>query len=970
MPSGTAGFEEDWQSEVANKRTGAKRKRAEPCAKQGSAQGSALGFSLQREESGKRRKSLLNHCSALASPVSKRVFARLDMACPPLYLKEEHMKKCQSHRQYILEHKEKNPNTLILLESGPFFSAYGIDAVLLMEFANLQPTGGRPQVGTKRENLRMTLARMTSNGFCVAVYLAEGKKKILAQIVTPESPTYYGESICEEDVLPCVPRIGVSFSPTCATIVCLHSQSGESAIYKGVPLASVRGILESVGCPETVEIMGGVAKGTLPFRTTALAWACAPEAFSAEYVRRYAPKSEVRTITGQALNYSTASQLGIVSTVQGIPSLVASALERNATEESKTLLRQLLLVAPKGSLRGPISETLKEYGAGGGFNRQPPPLRYETIRLCLRKGKATAGLLRKISLLVKFAVSLTSESLFRAARILAGKQMKFATYKKALRLCSTLIDERCGRSETVSLCKHWRRAVSEDYHGDTTEAFVKVKQDSVDEAWDTYVRVAVRGSVSETSQSALWDSQLHGFYWTRDGPLTPPKTRVWSRKKKKWRKDICSTARLDTLRRHYHFTVTAAAEFVKTARQILCAQMCESVLPMLRVAVCACSLHRCLLSHVRAATGAGWCHATVGPAEARPYLENARPYWLRDGQRNTLDFSKHGLHLLTGANMGGKTTLCRTLCSAVVLARLGFMVPASVARIPEGCGVFLRTGGSDCPEMGQSGFGLEMDELSTLCAMACAVPGVLVVGVDELGKGTSNKEGSQFALAVMRYLMQRNVVGYFATHYEDVELLSLVPNMQMECVNGKSTFRLVPGVCGYRWATEVGRHFGVPEELCGMVDRLLTRKAAGGTQDTADRSAPHARALTDRGRGGGRAPIHASQWMGIAEEVLRRPCDSQVFPGEVPGILNSSVLYVLEDSEGVYVGESDAIHTRWKVHAQRRKALKCMRIWRMDNKSEAKRMETALQKKMLLGGVVLSSAGDRYNTAFGRNAEV
>ncbi|KAJ1993212.1 DNA mismatch repair protein msh6 [Coemansia spiralis] len=119
--------------------------------------------------------------------------------------------------------------------------------------------------------------------------------------------------------------------------------------------------------------------------------------------------------------------------------------------------------------------------------------------------------------------------------------------------------------------------------------------------------------------------------------------------------------------------------------------------------------------------------------------------------------------LLTGPNMGGKSTLLRQLCLGVILAQLGCYVPAESATILPVDRLFTRIGARDNLLAGRSTFMVEMAETSTI--MRYATPRSLVV-LDELGRGTSTHDGEAVAYGVLHGLCSRlGCLGFFSTHY-------------------------------------------------------------------------------------------------------------------------------------------------------------------------------------------------------------
>lgn len=124
--------------------------------------------------------------------------------------------------------------------------------------------------------------------------------------------------------------------------------------------------------------------------------------------------------------------------------------------------------------------------------------------------------------------------------------------------------------------------------------------------------------------------------------------------------------------------------------------------------------------------------------------------------------SKASLLVLTGPNMGGKSTLMRQTGLLVVLAQVGCAVPAQAMRLTPVDRVFTRLGARDDLLAGQSTFFVELQETSSILAHATRHSLVLI---DELGRGTATYDGTAIAGAVVSRLATSGALTMFATHY-------------------------------------------------------------------------------------------------------------------------------------------------------------------------------------------------------------
>lgn len=121
------------------------------------------------------------------------------------------------------------------------------------------------------------------------------------------------------------------------------------------------------------------------------------------------------------------------------------------------------------------------------------------------------------------------------------------------------------------------------------------------------------------------------------------------------------------------------------------------------------------------------------------------------------------LLLVTGPNMGGKSTLLRQTCIAVILAQIGCYVPAESLTLTPVDRIFTRLGASDRILEGKSTFYVEMEETRNIISFATFKSLAIV---DELGRGTSTFDGYSIAHAVLKFLVNNlRCRTLFATHY-------------------------------------------------------------------------------------------------------------------------------------------------------------------------------------------------------------
>jgi DNA mismatch repair protein MutS len=192
-----------------------------------------------------------------------------------------------------------------------------------------------------------------------------------------------------------------------------------------------------------------------------------------------------------------------------------------------------------------------------------------------------------------------------------------------------------------------------------------------------------------------------------------------------------------------------------------------------------------------------------------------------------LNASTHTILLLTGPNMGGKSTYLRQTALIVILAQMGSFVPARSARLSVVDRVFTRIGASDNLARGRSTFMVEMTETAAILHTATDRSLILL---DEVGRGTSTYDGLAIAWAAIEYLHARvHAKTLFATHYfeltELAEQLSGVKNYHVSVkeTGGGIVFlrKVEPGAADRSYGIEVAKLAGLPNEVIARAREVL-----------------------------------------------------------------------------------------------------------------------------------------------------
>ncbi len=183
--------------------------------------------------------------------------------------------------------------------------------------------------------------------------------------------------------------------------------------------------------------------------------------------------------------------------------------------------------------------------------------------------------------------------------------------------------------------------------------------------------------------------------------------------------------------------------------------------------------------------------------------------------------------VLTGPNMGGKSTYLRQAALIVIMAQMGSFVPARAVRLGIVDRVFTRIGASDNLARGRSTFMVEMTETAAILHTATARSLILL---DEVGRGTSTYDGLAIAWAAIEYLHARvRAKTLFATHYfeltELAEQLTGVKNYHVSVkeAGGSVVFlrRVEPGAADRSYGIEVAKLAGLPNEVVVRAREVL-----------------------------------------------------------------------------------------------------------------------------------------------------
>lgn len=246
-----------------------------------------------------------------------------------------------------------------------------------------------------------------------------------------------------------------------------------------------------------------------------------------------------------------------------------------------------------------------------------------------------------------------------------------------------------------------------------------------------------------------------------------------------------------------------------------------------------------LLSLAEAAARRNYC---------RPVLAEDDEFFIRTGRHPVIEamgerFIPNDLYLnnstdrlliITGPNMGGKSTFLRQAALLAIMAQIGSFVPADEARLGILDRVFTRVGASDNLARGRSTFMVEMTETANILNTATTRSLVLL---DEVGRGTATFDGLSLAWAIAEYLHenpQHAAKTLFATHYHEMtDLAKLLPGvrnyqMAVKDTGGSIVFlrKVVEGNASKSYGIEVARLAGLPRIVVERAREILTNLEA------------------------------------------------------------------------------------------------------------------------------------------------
>jgi len=212
-------------------------------------------------------------------------------------------------------------------------------------------------------------------------------------------------------------------------------------------------------------------------------------------------------------------------------------------------------------------------------------------------------------------------------------------------------------------------------------------------------------------------------------------------------------------------------------------------------------------------------HPVIEALSGEPFIPNSTHV------RRDID----GMQLITGPNMGGKSTYLRQVALIVLLNQIGSFVPASSARLGLFDRIFTRVGAADHLARGESTFMVEMHETANI--LNHATDRSLII-LDEVGRGTATFDGLSLAWAIVEFLHDspsRRAITLFATHYHELTDLARtktrVTNFSVAVKewNDQIIFlrKVVPGAADKSYGIHVAKLAGIPDSVIQRARQIL-----------------------------------------------------------------------------------------------------------------------------------------------------
>jgi len=184
---------------------------------------------------------------------------------------------------------------------------------------------------------------------------------------------------------------------------------------------------------------------------------------------------------------------------------------------------------------------------------------------------------------------------------------------------------------------------------------------------------------------------------------------------------------------------------------------------------------------------------------------------------NSIKMNEKRMCIITGPNMGGKSTFLKTCGVIAILAQIGSYIPAEYGNLPIFDGIYVRVGANDCAFTGTSTFMMEMMDIAKICRSSSSSSLVII---DELGRGTSAIDGLSIAQSVKEYLISKGSLCFCATHFPEL-CDENVLNKRVKNDGTLLMYELVDGICDTSFGIMVAEKVNFPDEVIEMAKNYM-----------------------------------------------------------------------------------------------------------------------------------------------------
>lgn len=788
--------------------------------------------------------------------------------------------------QRYVEYKERYPDALLFFQVGDFYELFFDDAVTVAKALNLTLTSRDknapnpiPMCGVPLSVVDSYVDRLLPQGFSVAVVTqsgsGQGVDRALERFVTPGMRLF--NSVASDAAESLIAAVALDPGAASGAIACTDPQTGVVRVKDAIEVASIARELANLMVREVVlprsshgekldrrsswvrAIEGTINSNALKFRlepTTST---------DSDYSVSDAARAEIHGLSPSGkravrllLSYVDEVSLGNPIPVREVSLLRAagSVIIDAATRRNLELVQNTRDGSSAGSLYGFLNRTATPGGARLLRNWVLGPLtsieaitaRHSSVRELRGSYGEISAALQGLSDLERLAariqIGIASPKDLGAVR---------DTFERLPRLREVLSE--CGAPLLGDVCEALKSpedAVtllrdslvdSPPHHTNDGEIIrpgydaeldeIRMLRSHADE-WRANFEQRERQASGITTLKVKSNNVI-GFFIevpTSQGAKTPAHYQR--------RQSTANAERFTTpeLKQHEDAVVTALDRQIRREQQLFSdirQKMFEHV-DTLRVIATGIAQLDVLASLAEVADRCEWVAPTLHDTSTLEITKGRHPIIaeLLEGAfiPNSISFPEGGAtcYIVTGPNMGGKSTYLRQTALVVILAQMGSFVPAQAAHIGLVDRIFARLGSADDLHEGDSTFMVEMREAAQILAHASSRSLVLI---DELGRGTATTDGLSLAQAIVERLV--NVIGcrtLFATHYHELtrladEASSKVLNLSVGSVEEEDrvvfTHEIQDGPAPRSYGLEVAKLSGLPQEVIARAYELLSQ---------------------------------------------------------------------------------------------------------------------------------------------------